>query len=650
MGIEEKIQWIIDWWIQDWEIPKIKELKEEFSCLSPEKKVEVTKILDAAIAGAEANAKVALRELKNSVCEVTDKAEFSFEKLSERGELSELKKSFEIYFAALAEKELSTLSITEKENTKILFWRKFLGIFSSEGSIGAFLNSVQWKVENAIGKLQGIEEEEAGNKSLSEMFAEAKKLFGDFFAGNVVWENITEYLNGVFKSDIEKIKKAKQENRDISDLGRLNTILVWTSQWERSKEDIYSEIQSQAASLADSFKEKKALGTTLASTIESLPFDLGTSVKNFIRWIIEGSPFLGFLVGIIMGPDFLKSFLSEEDSGKKESLKKLETLSLEDNSPLKWVFSVDFIKNINIKKLEGFFSFMKSQEIDTTSDDFWQGLLSGKTENPKLQKIYSLLKTKHGEKILNSKDETNGGKGFYDKLNSIEALSNREETQKAEIEFSQQAAALPSLIWVTTVLDTAKQDEDSTKNTNTLGSAKDTLPEDITRENPIITPEKKAEQEPEKTTPIEQYTKFRDTALKLALTKSMTLPIEVSYSGKDSELLKLGILVPKKIDFIDGKLSLDGKAYSPKFESFQTQGYTVNHLHIVGGVSFSGEMVKLQYETEDLEWWMAGIQKWDIEIKKEMLFDIISWILKDEKYIGKIPANGDIPEIEFSLS
>jgi len=216
-----------------------------------------------------------------------------------------MKESFLSYFESKTNNELANLSNKEKESLKLLLWSQFLEIFSSSSTLGAFMNSLQEKAGKAIGKLHTIAEEDS--TSLDEVLDDATKSFNEFFSLPNADDIFGKTYDEKFAASIQEVKQYKLEHpeEDISELAVLNQILNGEQNSPQSSQEIYKNIETQSKEIADSLAGKKELGTQLVDTIEKLPLGMGDSVKEFMKGLVKKWPILGFLVGLIMGPDFL---------------------------------------------------------------------------------------------------------------------------------------------------------------------------------------------------------------------------------------------------------------------------------------------------------------------------------------------------------
>jgi len=258
----------------------------------------------------------------------------------------------------------------------------------------------------------------------------------------------------MFQENVSKITtynttyKKSHPEKTLS-LGKIREILDGKDGKKEFQDDarILAEIEKKAQDTNKDFGDKKKAGDQLSQEIDNLPLKLGSTIKDWIKNLVENHPILGFLVGLIMGPEFLNSFLdknlSEKEKKRKDSLVQLETLSKESSSSVSGIFGAGFFKTLDTKKLSAFFELLESEDIDYSKNNFWQEILSEKSDNTKIGEISQILKEKNGKNIFEKGDTKNGGKRFIAKLNAVPKIIAEKKAQENKAKIAAQAAALP---------------------------------------------------------------------------------------------------------------------------------------------------------------------------------------------------------------
>lgn len=647
--LKERISSIIDGGIDSSEVSQIEELKQEFSCLSPEARKEVEDMLNEALASASEEAKMAISELKNSICEDTNIEATSF--VPEKNGFEGLKKSvsgyfwlkiFFDFFDNIYKDELielwKHLSIQEIDAVKLIFWERFM-------------KSNMWFSESIANKAMKMLE--TGDFSMTDKERES-------------YQTEMSISIGMPKKYTVKIIAVKKESPEInltpSHIERIiddKPILVGLS----DPNEIYTRILKGTKEHAETLWEKDS---DIVRALQGNPDKIIQKIQASDFWKM----ILGFLSLFL---PWLKNFLDpvhQENQKRITSLQNLFTLSQDNTSPLSGIFGKEFAESFDSKKVEWFFRYLESEEIDYSGDDFWTELISGKSKDTHIQKISKLLISEYGEKIFDREDTANNGESFAKKLNNLEKLANRESSELAQKELEIAAASLPVITVIKQSPTPSKREEETELSTDKsiphiseeensgVWVQETALPEvnnPITQETEIEPVEEGRTTISQETTPEIKaaYVNFRNNVIETSLKNAYSFPITLSYQGKEKELEALGIEAPKSIDFKDGNIYIDGKIFSTKFESFSVTKYgqifTVNELQIIWNPTLTRNTLELECQTENLGI-LAGVQKAPVPLEKTKMIEIVHALIKTGKYSGKIPAQNDTPKIDFEIS
>lgn len=348
--------------------------------------------------------------------------------LKEKFKNNEAMKEFiDIVWSYIDLKLDSSFSPIEKEVIKLtIFWeiQKLIDINKIWNLVIDKLFSPLKKLLSVFSNSKKSQEKSSKNYSLmdnkseginSQSFSEIKEEF-DSISINFWVNSISEIID----EKVEKLNYQKWKKK----FETIDSVLSITSPddiWKITKESIIKDAQKIAITL-----EKWAkLWNDIKWGLNKLPFWLWEDIIWWFKDIAKSSPILWFILWLFLGKDFL----SEESTSNSKSLKNLESFSSKQEFPLKWIIDTEDIKDLDPSKLEIFFDFIWSKEwINPNSDTFWEELLTWKTKNSEIKKIYKLLTKDWKINNILSWDELKWDvlNNFIDKLNS---LSNLEETK-----------------------------------------------------------------------------------------------------------------------------------------------------------------------------------------------------------------------------
>ncbi len=359
-----------------------------------------------------------LKQLKQDV-EKNDKNKWDFEKLKENFKNNEAMKDLLDIFWDYVDFWLDkSFSKQEKETIKLaLFWeieQKFLNYL------------VIWQItEQDVEWLKTLTENLKNTENASDI--NLPKLMDDY---KNEFEKLKDKLWKLWFWNIlqgidQKIKKLNKEKKNSTEIDSIDQVfwLIWSEkEWNLSKEQIIKNSKN----LAKKLKEVRNLWTNIKKSIEKIPF--WETIISWFRNIAKESPLLWFLFSLF----FWKDFLNEKLDKQKKSLENLKKYAKKDKF-MKNHFGDNQIKNLSLKKLEKFYKYLDSKNIDYSKENFWKEIFTWETKDKKIKQIYDLLKNKDW-KILTSKDDW---EDLIEKLNSLEELEIKKEQEEKENKLNQ---------------------------------------------------------------------------------------------------------------------------------------------------------------------------------------------------------------------
>ncbi len=577
------------------------------------------------------------------------------EEIEDHGWISRVMEQFQHYINAKFESAETEFSSSEKDSIKIVMWWEFQKLFTTDTALGRFIENTWTKVSDAIQEWFTILYKKDGSqKSISQIASDAELALEGFWKTSESNATALWYLDSHIWDTFQDILTHKEIN-PTKDLDIPTTYKVISGE-TLSPEKIYDTIKSHTLEIGKDLSNHKELWEKLATQIDSLPLWLPGKLRDVVSGIAESFPILAWVIGIIMGEDFLSEFLSGKQKKRKDSLNQLAALQEQDNSPVNWFFENSWIQKLDPKKLDGFFDYAESQDIDHNDENFWEEIVTGKTKNPKTQEIHLALKWNNSTAIEKS-DFKNNGAWFLKKLNRVEASIHEKTTIEEQKQLETSAASLPPVIAPTPVVTTqtpTKTKIDTPRDT-THKEKSDFSLHDVHGKQEVSTvpPVQKSEVEQvetkENTEALKkQYTQFRDNVLTLALKQSTKLPMNISYQGKEAELQTLWIEAPKTLDFKEGKLVIGDKKYVIDFDTFTHKylGYvptSVSDLRIQKISKVSVNNITLSVVSDEHK----KDQEQDLE--KSEFTEIILWVLEKNTYNSQIPASGNNSEIRYQV-
>ena len=658
MWLDTREFWLrVDEKISDGKLDAI-EINKLFEWLTEEEILQAQAIIEEKIAQTWA-VHVSATENLASLNSTVNSFEWIKESLSDKEEIWRLFDVFEDYINP----KLEVFTGIERENIKLIIWDHFQDLFSAQGSLGVLINIVSEKVQGSLAPLSEVQAGENGKREISEMITAWKKILSSFWEDPDTTSWVLEFLDRKLWTNINTLTEVKNKhpNLDFSKLSVIEQILAGTTdaasiQSMKTNAEISQEIKKRTETIARSFEWKAELGTQLSEMIEDLPVGWDM-IKDAIGALVEKFPILGFLISMFMWEDFLGEFLSGKNKERKESFDNLIALSEKDSSPISGIFPEGFKDSFDITKLEDFFEYLESNEIDHTKEWFWEELLSGKTQNPKIKELSDTLRETHGEKILSPKDSQDSWRWLIQKFNKLPELIAQQSKVEAEAQLDKQAEEIFGKTEAVSssnpeIHETEQTPPESTENTQEETTEEATIEEEITWPETPVDARQEVSVSPEK---IEGAKKFASNSIETSINWADSLPIQIDYRGHRWELEKLWIATIESIDFHDGKLVVWNAKYNINFWEFtheSVQG-TIKKLKIVWTPEIVWSNIMLTCKTEKLKSNIPFVTLWEQEqekpLPKSKMAEVILWLLENWKHSDTIPAKWKTSEIPFDV-
>lgn len=381
------------------------------------------------------------------------KLKWGFEELKQNFESSEIAKEFfdliESYIDLKLDKNFSN---SEKDKIKLaLLWEIESG-FNMQAIWKWLLNKVLKPLNAKIEGLKSGNFDGTTNVSdipwMSEIEDSMTEMFDDFWLDLKIKE-----LN----EKIEKINVEK-ESGEITDLESVLNII----NPENASNISFETIKAKTTNIINILEPWRNIANSIDKWLDKVPFWLGWMIKDWIKNTIKE----GWILGMILWFFFWKEFMDESWNNMKESLKNLENFSKSDDFPLNNNIEWEDIEKLESKKLEKFHKFVNSKEgVESSSDTFWQELLTWNSKNTEIIKLHELL-VNEDWKILEKDEDLDV---LVDKLNNLESLerkkSEEEENNKInELDTKVQTLSSKPIIQKTTSNNSSKNEENSSKN------------------------------------------------------------------------------------------------------------------------------------------------------------------------------------------
>ncbi|MDP2090902.1 MAG: hypothetical protein Q8K30_04870 [Candidatus Gracilibacteria bacterium] len=347
------------------------------------------------------------------------------EKMGSKNEImAKLFSISDIYFD-LKLKNIS-LSSSEKENIKLILWDKLLNSINFDDGLGIIVGKISSKI-NSLSGLLGISKQGENTKEFKpeELINTLSNLEKELSinvqseSGNILFGSFDELIGDSFES----IKNAKLQNKQLDSFDKVRELIYHND--SKFKNITIEDIKNNTLDKIKTFDNLKGVGDKVKGLLDTLPSEFVGEINSFLKEISLQYPILGFILSLFLGEGFLDGF---ESNGKiKKSLSSL--LSLVEKSPSNSLINkikLEDLKKLEPKKLELFYKYLDEKEIDYSSEDFWQSILTGNTKNEQLLRINMLLKDKDGN-VLTKDGDINK---FVTKLNSIKKLDINNNNQE----------------------------------------------------------------------------------------------------------------------------------------------------------------------------------------------------------------------------
>lgn len=330
----------------------------------------------------------------------------------------------DIYFD-LKLKNIS-LSSSEKENIKLILWDKLLNSINFDDwlwiivwKISSKINSLSWllwiskqwentkefKPEELINTLSNLEKE----LSINVQSESWNILFWSF--DELIWDSF------------ESIKNAKLQNKQLDSFDKVRELIYHND--SKFKNITIEDIKNNTLDKIKTFDNLKWVWDKVKWLLDTLPSEFVGEINSFLKEISLQYPILWFILSLFLWEWFLDWF--ESNWKIKKSLSSL--LSLVEKSPSNSLINkikLEDLKKLEPKKLELFYKYLDEKEIDYSSEDFWQSILTWNTKNEQLLRINMLLKDKDWNVLTKDWDINK----FVTKLNSIKKLDINNNNQE----------------------------------------------------------------------------------------------------------------------------------------------------------------------------------------------------------------------------
>ena len=585
-----------------------------------------------------------------------------WESIENQEAISYLYETFESYiWEKLNERD--NFSESEKNAIKIVLWWDFQTLFSTNWALWEFMDVASRKVQSMLSPLTEVadagdneQEKKTSWEKLTSLAKTAEKMIANFQKNpeNNSW--VLEYLDLKIWKQVESLKQYKQENPsdELENAHQIQTVLsiaVWKAQ---SNSDILDSILSDTESLWASLEQKWELWEKLAKTIDSLPFDFWKKIKDRISKAMKDFPLIGFILSMLFWEGKLEKFLSGENKKREKSLKNLLAFGSESNSPIANIFPQWFEDSFDIESLDWFFKYVESEEIDHTKENFWEEIITGKTENPKILEISSILKWEYWEKIFASKDSEDGWAWFAKKLNSVPKLIADNKNQKSQLALDAQIAALPPIVKAQPA--TINSDDMQYISINPSIAwvhenhpfGQDSLDTFVVENEMVVSNQVSPDV-------IKQYTKSRNGIINQHIKTATSFPINIDYGELADSLEQLSIESIKTIDFQDGKLMIWDDLYSIDFGAFTHKSVKgeIKELEIIWNPEIVWQDIMFIWQTEKLKAKVLGLpigqKEREQSITKIKAAELVVSILEKGEFSDEIPAWEETSKIPYNL-
>jgi len=627
--------------------------------LPEEKKAPITQATETKIAKLKSEPPMNGLEIKASSPWRFESIKESFE---EKESLSKLFKTFEGYIEQKITATWDTFSLSEQDTIKVVMWDEIQNLFSTKWSLWVFINMASEWITSSLEPLRKISAWEDTNQTetLSSLMKAWKQIIDWLWKDTDTHSGVMQYLDGKTGRTIDSLVNIKNTSPhiDMSQISIVQQILKGSTNIDslvpvHNNDFLLNEIKQRSEKLGVFLEEKSEVWEQFINAVDSLPEMFWDNIKTSIKFLLEKMPFLKFLTSLFIDIWYLEDFLSWKNKERKESFKDLIILSWENNSLVSWIFPEGFWEEFDIKNIENFYEFLETKEINYKKWSFWPEVLSGKTTDPKILEISTVLKGKYGEELFTPKDSENGWELLSKKLNSLPKLISEKEGEARKQQLNKTIAELPDI-------PRLQEQEESTQ--EVIYTPIDSSLAGISQENPFTEterrfmtpvrsstpPEKQASISPEI---ISQYTKARNDIISDAIASANSFPINVDYWDKDFEAT--GIELIHTIDFKNGELLIGNETYQIHFAPFTkdikvlgrtVKQITVSDLSIIWDPHITNTDFMLMCRTEEYN---TQVEK---PLSKEEASILILWLLDKWGFSWEIPGDSDTSKIPYTVT
>jgi len=400
----------------------------------------------------------------------------SLEKEFEKNE--SMKEILDMFWGYLDLKLDYSFSSSEKEIIKLaLFWEieKKMN-FSWMAELA--LNKILSPIKNLINKFKKNKTWDIKTKDLENI----SKEFDGF------WEKFgISGISEIIDAKINIVNEAKKANKKFEKIDDILWITNPSEVWKINKKTILENTKK----LAETLKKWKTVWDNIKEGLKNMPF--WETIISWLKDFAKSNPIIWFFLSLF----FWKDFLSEWGDKSKTSLENLSKFSESSDFILKDNIKTEELKKLDPKKLEKFYKFLDSKDIDYTSETFWQELLTWESKDKKVIELYNLLKNKDW-KILDKNEKL---EDFVKKLNLLEKKQEEKENKEREEKTKKVNSALKDIskvAWITWFAKTTKQQlELKSEQTEVQPKTQTELKSEQTEVQPKTQTESKPELKPE---------------------------------------------------------------------------------------------------------------------------------------------------------
>lgn len=573
--------------------------------------------------------------------------------LNENERMKELLEIVDVYLSSkFIEKGLTSPTFNENEidAIKLVLFSKLQENLSWTSPIGMLMKWVTSKFQSLIQKIVPTSENKDWNDiKNSDSIMTLLESVSEEVSKNNSTDIISpiETLSALIDPSIEQLVQQKEQNWDNVDFSDNNIILsmIWGgNHWNdklllKSHTEVFAEIKKESFKLAETLKDWWDTLKKWFDLIEKLPFDLWSTVKDFLKDIVKDNPILWFIFWLFLGQDFLNWFIDGSENKKQSAIKNLADYSNEWNSLIEW--KTEIIKQLKPESLKEFFKNMDNKKIDYTKENFWQELFTWVTNNKEIESIHKLLMTEQeeGTEMFTEEDFKSNWKIFLERLNGIKKIEKSQKIEKNNKEEQNIKQELALLTWATTVARVIPKDWENNGEKIIISNIEEDLSQisQKTNETPIKTNELSQEiinnsQEPielseeKKARIVELTERVQSLEFENSLDSIVNLPAILKYKWKDVNL-----------DIVQGMYV---KIWENKFEIALEAG---DYWNVYKWIKFANDWINLTYKS-----WLFSTD--DHPLETTQLKDVIVELIENETYSFNIPDDNDSSKIKAVLN